>query len=109
MRIAVYGREFAEDSTVYIKELFRELNNAGVEIILFSKFVKHLSQRLRQSFDSYRLFHNHKELLAAQVDMVLTIGGDGTILDASTVVRDSQIPILGVNTGRLGFLANMLY
>lgn len=107
MRIAVYGREFAQDSKVYIQELFKEMKNAGVELVIFSKYLKKLSQGLGQSLEGHVLFQSHKELLALNVDVVLTIGGDGTILDASTIVRDSNIPILGVNTGRLGFMANI--
>lgn len=107
MRIAVYGREFAQESRVYIQELFKELKNAGVELVIFSKYLNKLSQGLGQSFDGHVLFQNHKELLDLNVDVLLTIGGDGTILDASTIVRDSNIPVLGVNTGRLGFMANI--
>ena len=43
----------------------------------------------------------------SSVDAMISIGGDGTILDAVTLIRDSEIPILGVNTGRLGFLASI--
>lgn len=107
MRIAVYGREFAQDSKVYIQELFKELKNAGVELVIFSKFLKKLSQGIGQSLEGHTLFENHKDLLSLHVDVLLTIGGDGTILDASTIVRDSKIPVLGVNTGRLGFMANI--
>ena len=49
---------------------------------------------------------NKKSLLEVDTDFLISVGGDGTILDTITTVRDSNVPILGVNTGRLGFLAN---
>ena len=52
----------------------------------------------------YKTFQSHTEL-DASFDIMISIGGDGTILRAATLVRDSGIPILGVNAGRLGFLA----
>ena len=52
-------------------------------------------------------FKNAEELQACQPDFLLSIGGDGTILDATTLVERSGIPIIGLNTGRLGFLANI--
>ncbi len=50
--------------------------------------------------------YNHFSATKKNLDMMLCVGGDGTILDAISIVRDSGIPILGINTGRLGFLAN---
>ena len=52
------------------------------------------------------LFFNKHDLLSSNVDFVFSIGGDGTFLEATLVVKDSGIPMLGINTGRLGFLAN---
>ena len=51
--------------------------------------------------------YNSYEELKNGVDLFVSIGGDGTILDATTIIRDSEIPIIGVNTGRLGFLADI--
>ena len=53
------------------------------------------------------LFSSHEELVAERPDFLFSLGGDGTILNAVTYVRASNIPILGINTGRLGFLSNV--
>jgi NAD+ kinase len=56
---------------------------------------------------NFSIFNSYEDLVANNVDCLISVGGDGTILDAVTMVRDSNIPILGINFGRLGFLANI--
>ena len=51
--------------------------------------------------------YNTYEELKENIDLYISVGGDGTILDATTLIRDTGIPIIGVNTGRLGFLADI--
>ena len=104
MKIALHGRNFAPSIQPKVQELFDFLANAGVTI--------QLSLPFRDFLDSANLKHhsiltyaNPSEVFDA--DYMFTIGGDGTLLDAVTHVGERNIPILGINTGRLGFLATV--
>jgi len=68
-----------------------------------------LAQQLQNKFQwpqSYAVFETHNDL-KSNVDLMISVGGDGTFLKAVSFVRDSNVPILGINTGRLGFLSNL--
>lgn len=106
MKVAVFGKLISSDTRPFIEDLHRELKNIGAEIIVNRRFNKYIEENcnLDFSFDDYS---SHKELVQHKPDFMITAGGDGTILDAVTYVRDSGIPILGINTGRLGFLSNV--
>ena len=80
-------------------------NNNGVEMIIESAFLKILHEK-KIIQKEYKTFTSHKEL-DSSFDMLISIGGDGTILRAATLVRNSGVPILGINAGRLGFLATV--
>ncbi len=106
MKVAVFGKSISLDTKPYIENLHRELVEAGAEIIV----VESLNRFIREHCDlgvQFRDFSSHEELKKEAPDFLITAGGDGTILDAVTYVRDSGIPILGINTGRLGFLSNV--
>lgn len=106
MRIAVYGKAFTLDARPYVEGLYKRLLAENVSLSLYSRLDAFLREHC--SWDQeYPVFTNHKELAAFAPDVLITIGGDGTILDAVTHVRGTGIPILGINTGRLGFLANV--
>jgi NAD+ kinase len=104
MKVAVYGRQFTEEFDQSIRELVKVLIDQGHEIIFFKKFLDFLRDRPAVTAD-FRTFEFHQDLIGC--DLLVSIGGDGTLLDTVTMVRDSGIPILGVNTGRLGFLSNV--
>jgi NAD+ kinase len=105
MKIAIYG----QSADIISKNIFLELlsiSNSENIILLIEK--KYNSILLKKS----KISHNHKlfssyEDLDNTVDLMITIGGDGTLLRSITFVRDLGIPIIGINTGRLGFLATL--
>lgn len=106
MKIAVYGRGFSGEARPYLENLEAFLIEKGAEIQLFrdlQQFVESHCQWQRR----YASFANHSDLQAWNPDFLISLGGDGTILDATTLIRDSGIPIIGINTGRLGFLSNV--
>lgn len=106
MRIAVFGKSISSESKPYVEVLHKELLAIEAEIRVYRK----LNSVLREHCDldiTFDEFSTHEELAEYNPDFLITAGGDGTILDAVTFVRDSGIPILGINTGRLGFLANV--
>ena len=103
MKVAIYGQYYQNSTEPIIRDIFVFFNENHVEIIIEEAFLKLLYEKQIVKKE-YKTFQSHKEL-DASFDIMISIGGDGTILRAATLVRDSGIPILGINAGRLGFLA----
>ena len=106
MRVAVYGRSFEIGFKEYINKFFEILHQNNIEIVIFKSFHDFLLKTIDLEIKSISTFSKHHEI-KNNVDLLFSIGGDGTILNAITIVRDSNIPIAGINTGRLGFLASI--
>jgi NAD+ kinase len=106
MRVAIYGRNFDSGFREYIERFFEILISNNVEITIFKNFYDFLNKEIKIESDLVSVFTKHQEI-KNDTDLLFSIGGDGTILDATTVVRDSNIPIVGINTGKLGFLASI--
>jgi NAD+ kinase len=105
MVVAVYGKDISTDNYEYLEELFEILRKYGVDVRIYHEFYRFL--KLETAFDQdLQEFYHHEDLFK-DIDVLVSVGGDGTILDATTLVRDSGVPILGINLGRLGFLANV--
>ena len=105
MKIAIFGQYYQNDTRPIIKDIFLFFNNNNVELVIEEKFLKILyDQEILKR--EYKTFNDYK-CLDSSFDLLVSIGGDGTILRAATYVRDSGIPILGINAGRLGFLAKV--
>jgi NAD+ kinase len=105
MKVAIYGKYYLNSTEPIINDIFVFFNNNGVEMIIESAFLKILHEK-KIIQKEYKTFTSHKEL-DSSFDMLISIGGDGTILRAATLVRNSGVPILGINAGRLGFLATV--
>tara|TARA_S200000501_G_scaffold189990_1_gene178782 strand:+ start:591 stop:1469 length:879 start_codon:yes stop_codon:yes gene_type:complete len=105
MKVAVYGKQFQQEVAPFVHELFLELEKAQMEVIVYEPFYNFLSKQIRLNL--FLGTYNSYEELKKNIDLFISVGGDGTILDATTLIRDSEIPIIGVNTGRLGFLADI--
>jgi NAD+ kinase len=105
MKIAIFGQYYQNDTRPIIRDIFLFFNNNNVELVIEEKFLKilHAEEILKKE---YKTFNDYK-CLDSSFDLLVSIGGDGTILRAATYVRDSGIPILGINAGRLGFLAKV--
>lgn len=103
MKIAIYGQSFDSIFNTPILRLLDELSGNGHEIVVFEKLASFFSENLKFKADS--TFETHSDL--AGTDLMIGIGGDGTILNTLLYVRDSEIPVLGLNTGRLGFLSTV--
>lgn len=106
MKVAVYGRSFDKSVKEYIFRFFDNLEQNAVKISIHQDFYNFLTNEINFKPKSAIVFKNHSEL-KKDTDLLFSIGGDGTILDAITFVRDSGIPIVGINTGKLGFLASI--
>ena len=105
MRIAVYGRQFNDPVVVpYIQQVFDNLAQHGAEIYVHPQLHDFLTENIKTV--QYTVLEN-TDHIKGFIDLFLTLGGDGTLLDMVTVIRDSGIPVIGINFGRLGFLASI--
>lgn len=104
MKIAILGKPFSEEAEPFLQALLDDLAARRAEVRIAESFRTYLDQRLRLPPDTGS-FRRGDSLRGVQY--VLSIGGDGTLLDTVTYVGHLQIPILGINTGRLGFLATI--
>ncbi|RTZ00311.1 NAD kinase [Flavobacterium sp. RSP49] len=105
MKVAIYGQYYQNSTEPIINDIFVFFNKNNVEMIIESHFLLMLNER-KIVEKKYKTFTSHTEL-DSSFDMLISIGGDGTILRAATLVQDSGVPILGINAGRLGFLATV--
>ncbi len=105
MKVAIYGQYYQNSTEPIIRDIFVFFNKNNVEMIIEAEFLKMLYEK-KIVAKEYQTFDSHTEL-DTTFDMLISIGGDGTILRAATLVRNSGVPILGVNAGRLGFLASV--
>jgi NAD+ kinase len=105
MKVAIYGQYYQNSTEPIIKDIFVFFIKNNVEMVIESEFLKILHEK-KIVQKEYNTFTSHTELNKS-FDMLISIGGDGTILRAATLVRDSGVPILGINAGRLGFLATV--
>ena len=106
MTIAIFGNPFPEHFTKYIQHLVKRLENEHIKIIIEVNFNIFLEKSIRFA-SKVETFESCESLKNTDADILFSIGGDGTLLKAATYVRDSNIPILGINTGRLGFISSI--
>ncbi|MBY0541842.1 MAG: NAD kinase [Sphingobacteriaceae bacterium] len=105
MKIAIYGRDFNDTVLPFVQEVFDALALHKIEIAVYLKLYNYIKNKVELP-SNIITFSSHNELLN-QTDVLLSLGGDGTLLDTLSLVRDSQIPVIGINFGRLGFLASI--
>lgn len=105
MKIGIYGQFYHEHSENYIQFILDALQNSDAEVCIEAQFLEIIKSHQGISNDFWDLptFTN----LDSSYDFFFSIGGDGTILKSVTFVRDLDIPIVGINSGRLGFLATI--
>jgi NAD+ kinase len=104
MNIAIFGRNFGNSFNGMAIQLFEELKKNNVNIYINKKFRDFISAKV---FYHPEIAGEYENALPNDVmfDFIFSIGGDGTFLECATLVKDKGIPMLGVNTGKLGFLA----
>ena len=103
LRFALFGKEFQAGKTVSIHRLIDSLKARGAEIYIERTFFQYITSALGMEVEVSGVFDNYN----FDVDFVISIGGDGTFLRAASMVGSKATPIIGVNTGRLGFLADI--
>lgn len=103
LRFTLFGKEFQAGKTVSIHRLIDSLKARGAEIYIERTFFQYITSALGMEVEVSGVFDNYN----FDVDFVISIGGDGTFLRAASMVGSKATPIIGVNTGRLGFLADI--
>lgn len=106
MKAAIYGRQFEISVTPHIQKFISLLEEKKISMIIYDRFYDHLKSMKIEFASSPRIFNDYKAL-KKNADYLFSLGGDGTLLDTITLLRDSQIPVMGINTGRLGFLSSI--
>ena len=104
MKVAIYGIKFNDDAFPYIEQLFKLLIKNNSQIYINHDLHEFIGDRISLS-PEISIYHTPCKI-DKELDFLISIGGDGTILDTITTVRESNVPIIGINAGRLGFLAN---
>ncbi|MBP1646156.1 MAG: kinase [Bacteroidetes bacterium] len=105
MRVALYGRTPKEEDIIYVQSLISIIEQSHEYIFIHKDFYQKIVDKI--VFKKPIKFFTSKEELIKEVDILLSLGGDGTLLDTLPIVGNSQIPILGINIGHLGFLTSV--
>jgi len=104
MKIALVGISFPDECTYYIQEMINTIQKEGHDIFISEPFYKFLIEKKTLSNDFNCIVFTKNDNIV-DIDFYFSIGGDGTFLETITYVGNTEVPILGINTGRLGFLA----
>jgi NAD+ kinase len=105
MKVAIYSRIIDKEQQSAVGSLFEELRKRNIEPVVFHSFFEQYHSVLKLPADM-SIFRESSELNES-IDFLISLGGDGTLLDTVALVRDKNIPVLGINFGRLGFLAGI--
>jgi len=104
MNIAVYSRKILKHEVIFFKQFFNQIEAMNWNPIIEYDFYQQLKLQIGLK-EGYQTFNSYRDFLTG-IDLAISIGGDGTFLKCVSYVRSSGVPILGINTGRLGFLAD---
>lgn len=105
MKAAIYSRVLDKDQHTDVQSFFDELEQQKIEPVIFKSFFDQLEGNIKLPADTKTF--SFSEDLTEEIEFIISLGGDGTLLDTVTLVRDSPIMIMGINFGRLGFLASI--
>jgi NAD+ kinase len=105
MKVAVYSRVFDTEHQVALQRFFSSLQDQKMRAIIYLPFFEQIKETLNLPGDTETF--SLAEDLTEDINVVISLGGDGTLLDTITLIREKKIPIMGINFGRLGFLAGI--
>ena len=103
MKAFIYGQKWKDEHKQYVDLLFQKLDKEKIEFKIYDKFYS----QINESGYNHETIATNEQLENYAPNVVITLGGDGTILSAMTLIKELEIPIMGINLGRLGFLASI--
>ena len=104
MNIGIYSRVLKEEHVPYVLELIAQFSKHEFSFSIYDDYFKLIKKHLpKQKIATFKTHVDVKK----NIDLLISLGGDGTLLDTLQLVRDSEIPVAGINMGRLGFLADI--
>ena len=105
MKVAIYSRVFEQSQREDVQRLLQELKANKIEPVLYKEFYEQIIPVIH--FEEMPQIFSVSDDLDESCDCLISVGGDGPLLDTVTLVRDKSTPLLGINFGRLGFLASI--
>jgi NAD+ kinase len=106
MQVVIYSQVYKESDRQHVQELFDLLAREAFSTYVYGPYLEQIRPHINFPRD-VGIFESHLDFRIKKFDMLITLGGDGTILSALLAIRNYPIPILGINLGRLGFLARV--
>ncbi len=106
MQVLIYGKTISAQQVPFVSQLLDLLFAENARVYVYQPYHEVIKDKL-EIRSPIELIFKYEDLVGKNIDYVMTLGGDGTILSAVTLIRDLQIPIMGINLGRLGFLASI--
>src|SRR5689334_11387121 len=104
MKIGIHGKEFKRQYAPFIEGIFQVLRNNKADVYVSTDFIKHIKPAVAANF-KFKTYSPGEKLKG--LDFFISIGGDGTLLESVTHIGRTELPVMGINTGRLGFLATI--
>ena len=106
MQVVVYSKILKENDIPHVQELFDALHKEGINAYVYGPYLEQITGKIK-FHRNVGVFEGYLDFSVKKLDFVITLGGDGTILGAITHIRDNDVPVVGINLGRLGFLASI--
>ncbi len=105
MKAAIYSRGMEDEQKADIQLFFDTIARQNIEPVVFQDFFAEIEHKISLPANTTTFFSDAD--LTEEIEFIISLGGDGTLLDTITLVRDKKISVMGVNFGRLGFLASI--
>lgn len=106
MQVVIYSRILMDKDVAYVQHLFDVLDDFDITAFVYTPFLEEVNKKIKLPRPVGN-FDNHLDFKVREIDYFITLGGDGTILYASMLIQNFDVPIVGINLGRLGFLASV--
>jgi len=104
IKIGIFGKNLKSETFPFIQTLFNKLSSVYAHVFIHEEIHQQIQHKIMMQ--NPRVFHGYDDI-KNQLDFMISLGGDGNMLSTVALVRDSGIPIIGINLGRLGFLASI--
>ncbi len=107
MRIAIFGKNCKQEDLCYIEDLFEQISLCSKELFVSKEFYNYLQGKIKLPKDCSIIAFEENKIASQKIDILFSLGGDGTLLDTLSVVKNTCLPVLGINLGHLGFLTSV--